>query len=598
MTRHAKIATTGSWRQRGVRYFCVSLLTIALMSVLLVWVLDPALGAMPPAWGLLWRNALPVAIFALLVYALTGRTLFSVLLSAATVWAVYRTNAIKVVNLDEPLMPGDLVLVHQVLHNLGFFSHYTGHRPITLIAAAVLFGLLMYAAWRVERRCWRLRWHGRIALTGLMLTALVTLFLGTRPWSAAYADEAMPDFQIWEPVASVQQVGLMAGLVKFSQSARIAVPMGDKRLVSDFAQSHAADMQARASRKPPSQLPDVVIVQSEAFFDPGVLKGISMGEYAPNFERLAATGISGSLTTPTYGGGTIRTEFETQTAYPMEAFPSVVYPYYGLASHWMPTLAHRLEAFGYSVSLFHPFKGSFWNRDTVMPELGFQHLHFEPDFAGAQHAGVYVSDHALFDHVLAHLDQDGPAPHYAFVITMENHGPWNLDPGDLVNDLKAHPLPAGLSAEGRKELTYYLAHLVNGDKALGDFAAKLMARPRWTILIFYGDHLPALTSAYADLGFDDRGPDVGEHTRYLLISNRPLQPQQMDLNSYDLPGLLFDTIGLPEDGYLALAAELRARWAAHDFQNGPHYGQIQFNAAELEVQCRHKLTLTGKCKKW
>lgn len=567
---------------------------MALASVALVWWVDLALR-----WtfeeALLWRNALPVFLLMLLIYGLSGRVLLALALGGGIARLAFEVNAIKELNLNEPLMPGDLVLWHQVLHNMGFFAHYTGHRLVLLLLALLVAIAVLWAIWRLEGRWRRPHWAARAAWVVLSLLVLGTLYRGMGPWREAYGDEALSDFQLWDPIDSVQHVGFMAGLVRMSQEARTTIPRADESLVHDFAASHAADLKARMMRQPPAELPDIVVIQSEAFFDPGILKGIDFGEFVPNFERLAATGITGSLATPTYGGGTIRTEFETLTGYPIQAFPSVVYPYYGLASAWMPSVPRRLVALGYSTTLYHPFRGSFWNRRQAMRELGFQHAYYRQAFAGAERAGEFVSDHALFDYVLAHLDDGGPGPHYAMAITMENHGPWNFDVGTLANVLDGRPLPKGLSAAGTEEMVYYLSHLVNGDAALGDFAQRLLARPRWTVLMFYGDHLPALPSAFADLHFDDHGLDVQEHTRYMLVSNRPLPPRKLDLNSYDLPALLFDTIGLPEDGYLAFDSVAQQAWAQDNYQDSVKYGQLRFNAAQLEVHCGRKLDAAGQC---
>jgi hypothetical protein len=139
---------------------------------------------------------------------------------------------------------------------------------------------------------------------------------------------------------------------------------------------------------------------------------------------------------------------------------------------------------------------------------------------------------------------------------------------------------------------------VNGDAALADFVQRLLTRPRWTVLVFYGDHLPSLNHAFDDLGFDDNGVAVREHTRYMVLSNRPLPadlPRKLDLHAYDLPGLLFDIAGLPEDGYLAVASEIRLDRMQEHFQHDPEYGTLQFNAAELEVSCQGKLGASDKC---
>ncbi|OOG66309.1 hypothetical protein B0E46_02195 [Rhodanobacter sp. B04] len=583
----------------SIQATCLHMLLIALISVILVERLDSSL-TMGFHIGLVWRNALPVALFILLIYGLCGRLLLSLMLGSGITWLVFDVNAVKELNMNLPLLPGDLVLVHQVLGNIGFFAHYTGHRLVWLVLAALLFAIVTGVIWKVEKHWQRGGRISRATWTCLSLAALVTMYQGDGFWRDVYGDEALPGFQQWDPILSVQQTGFMAGMVRTTQESRISIPQADKPLVAGFAQSHADELNMRMTRKAPLELPDIVVVQSEAFFDPGVLKSVDYGQFVPNFQRLAATGVSGSLTTPTYGGGTIRTEFETLTGYPMRAFPSIMYPYYGLASGWMPTVPHRLESFGYSTTLFHPFRAGFWNRRQVMPELGFQHAYYEKDFAGAARAGEFVSDHALFDFVLAHFDEGNMGAQYAMVITMENHGPWDYDVGPLAKVLNEHPLPPGLSATGTREMTYYLSHLVNGDAALGDFAQRLLARPRWTLLLFYGDHLPALDAAYKDLGFDDGKRRGQQHTRYMLLSNRPLDPQiprQLDLSAYQLPGLLFDAVGLPEDGYLALASTIRTAWEQDHLQHAEQYRQLQFNAALLEVSCGHKLSATGKCKR-
>jgi phosphoglycerol transferase MdoB-like AlkP superfamily enzyme len=408
----------------------------------------------------------------------------------------------------------------------------------------------------------------------------------------------MVGYQQWNPSYSDRSKGFVATFVRMYQDRQREVPRPDRTLVANFANHHRDAIRQREARPTPKDLPDIVIVQSEAFFDPGVLKKVDFGQYDPHFQQLATTGISGSLTTPTYGGGTIRTEFETITGYPMMAFPTVEYPYFGLANRHMPTVPRRLQALGYTTTLFHPYEADFWNRSATMPALGFQHAYYEDAFKGLPRAGVFVSDRSLFDAVLNHLGDGDTGPSYIMAITMENHGPWNRDPGDLARLLNTNPLPAGLSAEGVYEMTYYISHLLNGDEALEGFAQRLMARKRWTMLLFYGDHLPALDAAYSDLGFDDNRKAPQQHTRYMLLSNRPFDPnqqRQINLSAYDLPGLLFDVAQLPEDGYLALASVIRMT-AEHDaVANVDAYRNVQFNAARLEVRCGHKLDDAGRC---
>lgn len=575
--------------------FGASLLVLAMVSLALALHFDPAvrLGS-----GLVWRNALPLLLCAWLVYALCGRLFLSMLVSTALIALLYKVNGIKLRNLNMPLAPDDAMLGHQVAGNIGFFAHYTGYHAISLVLVPIILIACGVLVWRWEKHRFRPNWIARAGLLLVSLVALYTLLQGYQPWRQLYATHAMASYGPWNPSNNARTKGFIATFVRMCQDRQRSVPPPNKALVTSFVSHHEDAIRQREGRPTPQDLPDIVVVQSEAFFDPGVLKHVDFGQYTSHFEQVAASGITGSLTTPTYGGGTIRTEFETITGYPMMAFPAVEYPYFGLANRHMPTVPRRLQAFGYTTTLFHPYEADFWNRSATMPALGFQRSYYEDAFKGAPRAGLFVSDHSLYEAVLNHLNTAATGPSYIMAITMENHGPWNRDAGDLTKLLKTNPLPAGLSPAGTYEMTYYVSHLLNGDQALAEFAQTLMARKRWTLLLFYGDHLPELSAAYGDLGFDNNQEAPSQHTRYMLLSNRPFDPdqrRQLDLAAYDLPGLVFDIAKLPEDGYLALASTIRATAARDAVPNADAYRDVQFNAARLEVRCGHKLDDAGRC---
>lgn len=580
------------WRSTAGRAG-LALVALVVVPLALVWWLDPAIARAPGL--LLWRNALPVALLAALLLALTGRALVTTLLTGGLMAAIFSVNAIKELNMNEPLLPGDVVLRHQLANNLEFFGHYLGHSVLPWIAA-VLGLVLIIGLWRLERRT-RLGFVPRLAASLVALLGLVTLFHGDGPWRQAYSDKGMPAFPLWSPIDGVRNDGLMAGLVRMSQEARISIPEANVTVVRRFAANHAQNLKARSERPLPAELPDIVVVQSEAFFEPGLLNQIDFGDYTPNFAKLSSQGISGKLGTPAFGGGTIRTEFETLTGYPVQAFPSMVYPYYGLAADWMPSMPRRLGAIGYETRFLHPFKASFWNRAQVMPLLGFTHTDYEDSFPGASRAGEFISDQALFERISSELKRHQDKPQFIMAVTMENHGPWGGDVGDFAQVLDGRQLPSGLSNEARTELKHYLSHLVNGDQALGQLASRLLARDRWTVFLFYGDHLPVLPHAFKELGFDDGKAGPSHHTRYVLLSNRPLEPRTLDITAHDLPGLVFDTVGLPEDGYLAIESEVRHTLSHDPSADGPAYGQIVFNAARMAVHCRDKLELEATCPK-
>src|SRR5690606_15061531 len=140
-----------------------------------------------------------------------------------------------------------------------------------------------------------------------------------------------------------------------------------------------------------AQRPDVVIVQSESFFDPARLNGIDSAALLPNLHRLSAMSLSGELQVPAYGGMTTRTEFELLTGVTLKAFPAVRYPYEGIVHQRMYSLAQALRELDYRSIAIHPFLPNFYRRDVVYPRLGFDSFVSRNDFSDRDIHGFYVS---------------------------------------------------------------------------------------------------------------------------------------------------------------------------------------------------------------
>lgn len=276
--------------------------TVALVaiSVLAAWFLDPAFQKATP-FDLLWRNALPFVLFALLLYGVLGRFLLSLWLVLVLTKVLFVLNAVKVAHMNAPLMPSDWALRGQLLHHLSFFAVYAGG-SFLLLAELMAFILITWLVVWLERR-----WHQPHPVTRIVfaLAAVATLFSvfhGDGIWKQAYSDTELTGYWPSDPVISISNTGLMAGLVKFTQEARNRVPRPDRQVIAAFAEKHIQELHGHASRPLPAQLPDIVVVQSEAFFDPSIMKQIEPGDFDPNFQRLSSTGITGSMEAPTYGG--------------------------------------------------------------------------------------------------------------------------------------------------------------------------------------------------------------------------------------------------------------------------------------------------------
>jgi phosphoglycerol transferase MdoB-like AlkP superfamily enzyme len=490
-------------------------------------------------------NLVPPVLVATLLLVATRRALLSLGLTLLLLYLLYAANAMKLDLLDTPVLPADFVLLGHLGDGGGMLLRYVPRSAIIGLLLALACTVTL-ARW--ERPWWRLR-GGRRAFVFVPLLALgATLLLGTQPWPHVYAAD-VDDYQQWSPAESARHGGLLTTLLRFSWDTTFVLPEPDRALAGRFMQGHAPA--PRAVGPAEDERPDIVIVQSESFFDPARLRGLGPEQVLPEFRRVAATSRHGDLWVPTYGGGTIRTEFEVLTGIAMRYFPETQYPYFRLTASAVPSLASVLAAQGYRTLAVHPHEREFWNRAAAFSRLGFSGFDAIEQFGDAPHVGWYISDEALVDHILRALD-DTRGPQFVFAISMENHGPYEGYPNADPAGIAAQPVPAGVEGDGADRLRGYLYHLASADHSLGRLADALRNRPRRTLLLFYGDHLPALPLLYAGAGFDDGAAAPSQPVPWLLLDTahpRETGTAGESTASFYLPALLLAQAGIDDHGY-------------------------------------------------
>lgn len=508
-------------------------------------------------------NALPGLLLALLLLALTRRTLLSFGLSFLLQTVVYGVNALKVANLGTPLIPADFRMVGQLrkggMHLLG---GYLPHSPWPYLA--LLGGIaLVIALWRYEPPLFARKTRGKRLLGGgAIAVALGTLLAGAPAWAQLYNGRQLW-LEPWSAAATAMHSGLVSSLLMFHLQyggvKQKADPAAVAQLLGQAGTAVRERMQAVPDRR--AALPDIVAIQSESFFDPSIMHGYEHSDLTPNLHRLAAEGSGGPLHVPTYGGGTIRTEFEVLTGLSLRYFDNMQFPYLQMNRKVMPSMVRVLRAHGYETVAIHGNDPSFWNRTAAFKAIGFDRFVSRADFpADAPNDGKYMADSAMTDEIMAQLKDSGP-PQFLFAISIEAHGPYDVPPKDIAAR-DAIPVPAGVTGEDKLELQNYLYHMQHADQELGRLAALLAKRDRPTLLLFYGDHLPALTDTYRTTGFVDDQNMLGEPGTWLLVDPRNPSPgDHEDMASWMLPGKLLEQAGIHDDAYFALTQVLAPQLA-------------------------------------
>lgn len=140
------------------------------------------------------------------------------------------------------------------------------------------------------------------------------------------------------------------------------------------------------------------------------------------------------------------------------------------------SLPRFLKSYGYQTAAYHGNSGEFFNRRTAFEKMGFDRLIFKEDFTESGTAASYwgVRDRV----VLARLAADVASATgrvFAFTITLDSHGPYNL-----IKPEEAQLFP------GSSDLTESYFNSIHWvDRVLEECYEAL---PPGTTLLFYGDH--------------------------------------------------------------------------------------------------------------
>ncbi|MDA3914698.1 LTA synthase family protein, partial [Oleiagrimonas sp.] len=323
--------------------------------------------------------------------------------------------------------------------------------------------------------------------------------------------------------------------------------------------------------------PDIVIILSESFFDPTILNGYGKhADFMPNLDRLARHGTSGQMHSPTFGGGTIRTEFEVLTGLPLRYFPEIQFPYLQIHSRTIPGIVRVLKSHGYQTLAVHGGEAGFWNRTATFKAMGFDRFVSRANFPAddAVLDGKYMSDKSFTDELLRQLKPDGP-PRFVLGISIEAHGPYDHDYGINTKVRDAIAVPSSVTGDAKLQLQNYIYHMRHADQQLGRLADTLAKRKRPTLIVFFGDHLPSIVPAFQQAGFRNGQGFLVQTVPYLLIDTSRLKtgkPVKQDVAAWELPGMLLARTPIHENYFTLtqlVAPQLEALTRAPDAPRAP-----------------------------
>ncbi len=462
---------------------------------------------------MLLLNLLPLALLVAIFYALTGKVTVSVAVPGVTLLALTLVNAFKINLRGDPFVFSDFFLASEAGDMMGRYSLVFSKSQIAGLIAAVL-GLVLLSLLTGKIRL-RGHWLARGLTAGGCAAALVLLVLFVYPnenlYKTTYAGAGLISTR-----NSAQWYAAHGFTYAFLNSAI------DEDDVSDLFSSDSVDIGEPVSADEPdgdetaaeaagdTANVNILAIQLEAYCDmTHYLDPEAVEEVYASFHAIEEDAISGNLLVNINGGGTVNTERSVITGY--TALPDFTTE--------PNSYAWYLQSIGYTVEGSHPNDGSFYDRDLINANLGFETYYFNENYYEEiinADTAILDSDAALFEEIV-YLMEEADGPYFSLNITLQNHGPYDSTSCSGTEYLTEEDC----ANETIRTITNnYLNLIASTNEALADMVEELSELDEPVLLVVFGDHMPYLgdytsLDAYEELGINaDVSTDEGFYNYY------------------------------------------------------------------------------------
>ena len=314
-----------------------------------------------------------------------------------------------------------------------------------------------------------------------------------------------------------------------------------------------------SSKEQEAKTPNVIFLQLESFFDPTNVQGINFSsDPIPNYHWLQENYTSGFLNVPSVGAGTANTEFEIITGMNLDFFGPGEYPYKTILKETTSeSMAYNLKELGYSTHAIHNNTATFYGRNKVFSNLGFDTFTSEEYMENITYNPLgWAKDDVLVEEIMNALNST-EGNDYIYTISVQGHGKYpqnaeslyngdvsqgidgdfkdeatqgatsesnssvinsnettsQVSPNTLGNDkttdnqassLNDYAIDHEITIDGIDEdrkfaFEYYVNQIHEMDKFIGNLISTLESYDEDVILVMYGDHLPSLGITAEDL---------------------------------------------------------------------------------------------------
>lgn len=510
------------------------------------------------AWGVFTLLMLVLAVVTRRLWV--SMTVVNVLFFAATY-----ANYFKKLYWGSPVVPDDLVLAGDALKANAMLNLVPTGRMVAMLGAMVFAtGICAFVQLpklfeeKRRKKLWRAGLS--LALTVVLVVYFLFAFFAVDP-TAAYA----PSVHGWttDSFSTLYYQGtFFTSFFTLMNPDRIR---SAEPLV--YTQENLAlieeGLQQTADRMKITTQPDVIVVLLETYADPMIFDDVAFSkDLTPNFDRLAAEGISGNIISPVYGGGTSDAEFEVLTGIASKnAYVSSV-AYWTYVYEGFPGIVEYLNGRGYRTMAMHAHTNEMFNRPTAYENLGFGGTLFRDQFSSVEYVREYASDACAVAQIIeTHrtMTQAESGPVFLNMVSMQNHSTYyNAYERMTAQGIEMVGVEkAGLDPQAQQMLSAYATLLLLTDESLGTLTDYLRTSDRDVVLVVYGDHQSGLTS-------EDGHMNVLEQTDFFNLRDG----EQAKIDQRRTPYLVWTNFDTSHGGetYGTLPLNLLLPYALHTYE--------------------------------
>jgi hypothetical protein len=440
----------------------------------------------------------PVALCHLLLgFLLTPLCVAGLLLSVLSLLTL--ANALKFSLTTEPLVGSDLM----GLQNASVIPHYLAGPQLALIVAVLVCnGFLLRQSFRAGvkgRGSWG-RFAACCVLAPLVLSPYMDAVSVTAADEITYRLEQAGIFYMpWSWPENVTRNGLPLHLLQTSRHSLPPEPTPAEVTSFEALRTSAAPKGPQDEARPRH----VILILCEACWHDAT-------HFQESFAELKKMGfVPMRAVSPVYGGGTVNASFELLTGLPAGGpLHGVIYQEYAtLLSDEVQSYARALKTLGYRTLALHNNDRKFWKRDVIKPKLGFDAFLGLEAMGPREPSAYWADDAVLFEAALKAL-RASPGKQFMYLTTVATHG--------------------GYATKGDRGEGDYSQRLAKTIQELASFARAALALEPNTLILFTGDHKPALTRFFYEEGIlpRDQFVSVGERDadfRFSLHGSRAVR---------------------------------------------------------------------------